>query len=191
MKRETFDKEKIAGLEVIQKSNKTIVLPFDEETYSELVENKAAYKAFVEDYLKVCPELFPDTIEEGWSLYGFTRDSVKQGIRVRRQVTKADNEVWQIRLTEMMPYMTCDTKTAEKILFLKKWVPSWALAHVFEKDVMTIHRLVQHMGRYNIVGTTVKTPSALPKDVGADEKLELRFQAKKYILRLSFPNNVF
>jgi hypothetical protein len=69
-----------------------------------------------------------------------------------------------------MPYMTCDTATAEKILFLQKWAPAWALAHAFEKDVMTIHRLTTHMGRYALVGTTVKQADNLPKDVGADEK---------------------
>jgi hypothetical protein len=167
MKRETFSHEKIAGLEVIQKTNKTIVLPFDEETYSKLVENKSAYKGFVKTCIETCPELFPNTIDSGWSLYGFTKDSVKQDIRIRRIVTLVDNEVWQIRPSFVMPYMTCDTFTAEKILFLKKWVPSWALAHVFEKDVMTIHRLTNHMGRYNLVGTTVKTQDKLPKDAVA------------------------
>lgn len=35
---------------------------------------------------------------------------------------------------------------------------------------MTIHRLSTHMGRYNIVGTTVKQAELIPKDLGADEK---------------------
>ena len=170
MKRTTFSKEDIAGLEVTQVTNKTIVLPFDEDTYDEFVEDKVAYKAVMNAYIEAHPELFPDTIGEGWSLYGFTKDSVKQDIRVRRLVTKADGEVWQLRPSFVMPYMTCDTKTAEKILFLQKWAPAWALAHVFEKDVMTIHRLTTHMGRYNIVGTTVKQAEHLPKDAGADEK---------------------
>ena len=77
--------------------------------------------------------------------------------------------------------MTCDTKTAEKILFLQKWAPSWALAHVFEKDVMTIHRLINHVGRYNIVGCTVKALDQLPKDVVADEKHSKISGEKVYI----------
>ncbi len=55
------------------------------------------------------------------------------------------------------------------MLFLQKWAPAWALAHAFENDVMTIHRLTTRMGRYNMVGTTVKQPDTLPKDVGADD----------------------
>ncbi len=170
MKRETFSKQEIAGLEVTQVTNKTIVLPFDEETYPELLEDKPAYKTFVNTWMRAHPELFSDTISEGWSLFGFTKDSVKQGVRVRRIVTKADGEVWQIRPSFVMPYMTCDTATAEKILFLQKWAPAWTLAHVFEKDVMTIHRLSNHLGRYALVGTTVKTGGTLPKDTAADEK---------------------
>jgi hypothetical protein len=114
MKRETFRKENMAGLEVTHVTNKTIVLPFAEETYARLVEDPSAYKAFVNTWIEAYPELFPATIGEGWSLHGFTKDSVKQGIRVRRLVTKADGEVWQIRPSFVMPYRTCDTKTAEK-----------------------------------------------------------------------------
>ncbi len=126
MKRETFDKELIAGLDVTHITNKTIVLPFDEDMYDECIDNTPAYKAHVNAYIEEYPELFPDTIKEGWSLHGFTKESVKQGIRVRRIVTKADGEVWQIRPSFVMPYMTCDTETAEKMLFLTKWAPAWA-----------------------------------------------------------------
>jgi len=66
--------------------------------------------------------------------------------------------------------MTCDTATAEKILFLRKWAPVWALAHVFDYDVMFIHRLTLQMGRYSLIGTTVKQLERLPTDVAADEK---------------------
>ncbi len=170
MNRETFCKEHCAGLEVLPMVNNTIVLPCDEETYDELLDKKNAYKATVNAYIEAYPELFPDTIGDGWSLYGFTKESIKQEIRVRRIVTKADHEVWQIRPSFVMPYMTCDTDTAEKILFLAKWAPDWALARVFQKDVMMIYRLKTPMGRYNIVGTTVKTPEHLPKDLVADEK---------------------
>ena len=170
MKRQTYSKEKIAGLEVTQVTNKTIVLPFKQATYSEVLEDKQAYKAFLEKQIAVHPELFPSNIAEGWSSYGFTRPSVKQGIKVRRIQTKADKEVWQIHPSFVMPYMTCDTQTADNILFLAKWTPDWALSRVFKKDVMTIYRPRTSLGRYNLVGTTVKNPAKIPNDVGADEK---------------------
>ncbi len=148
MKRECYCPEKVQGLDVIPLENKTIVLPFEEATYTELLDDNAAYKAFITEQRQRYPELFPPTMSEGWSLYGLTRPSTTQdGLRLRRILTKADQEVWQIRPSFMMPYMTCETKTAEKILFLAKWAPDWALARVFEKDVMMIYRLKTHMGR--------------------------------------------
>jgi hypothetical protein len=171
-------------------ANKTIVLPFEQNTYPELIEDKSSYKAFVNDMIESHPELFPDTIEGGWSLFGFTKDSVKQDIRVRRIVTKTDSEVWQIRPSFVMPYMTCDTETAEKILFLGKWAPSWALARVFKKDIMTIYRLSTHMGRYNMVGTTVKSPEKLPKHLGADEK-HSRISGEKVFIATTVAEHCF
>lgn len=170
MKRTTFCKDTHPGVEVDLVPNKTLVLPFDEATYDELLADTSAYKAYVQSWIDRSPELFPDTIGEGWSLNGLTRESAKQGIRLRRIITKIDQDVWRIRPAFMMPYMTCETETAEPILFLRKWAPAWALAHAFRTDVMFIHRVTLQMGRYNIVGTTAKQPEALPEHVGADEK---------------------
>jgi hypothetical protein len=181
MTRETFQKDRYAGVESIPVKNKTIVLPFAEETYDDILDDNAAYKMQLNDYIEKFPELFPETIGDGWMLHGFTHESIKQGIRLRRILTKADGEVWQIRPSFVMPYMTCETETAEKILFLAKWAPDWALARVFETDVMMIYRLKTHMGRYNIVGTTVKDPTTLPTELGADEKHSWISGEKVYI----------
>ena len=77
--------------------------------------------------------------------------------------------------------MTCDTQTADNILFLAKWAPDWALSRVLKKDVMTIYRLRTSPGRYNLVGTTVKDPAKIPNDVGADEKHSQISGEKVYI----------
>jgi hypothetical protein len=182
MKRETYCPEDIKGLDMIPVANKTIILPFEEATYEELITDKAAYRAFIMEQMHHHPELFPPRMKDGWSFYGLTRPSEKQhGLRLRRILTKADREVWQIHPSFMMPYMTCDTETADNIVFLAKWAPDWALARVYKKDVMMIYRLRTHMGRYNIVGTTVKTPAKLPTDLGADEKHSRISGEKVYI----------
>ena len=171
MTRETYCPENVKGLEVIPFKNKTIVLPFEEATYDDVFADKTAYRAFITEQMHRYPELFPPSMKDGWSFHGVTKPSEKQdGLQLRRILTQADQEVWQIRPSFVMPYLTCDTMTAEKILFLAKWAPDWALARVFEKDVMMIYRLKTHMGRYNIVGTTVKSPAKLPTELGADEK---------------------
>ena len=50
------------------RDNKTIVLPFHEDTYDELLDKKVAYKAELNAYIEAYPELFPETIRDGWSL---------------------------------------------------------------------------------------------------------------------------
>ncbi len=62
MKRETFCKETMPGLDVTQVPNKTIVLPFDQETYPEFIIDKPAYKAHLNMWIEAAPELFPETI---------------------------------------------------------------------------------------------------------------------------------
>ena len=42
MQRETFRKDTIAGLTVTQVPNKTIVFPFQEDTYEEFIDDKSA-----------------------------------------------------------------------------------------------------------------------------------------------------
>lgn len=170
MKRTTYAHDTSVTLEVTSCANKRIILPIDETTYDDLLSHRHTYRAFLNAQIQAHPELFPPTIRDGWSFYGVTAASTKQGLRLRRIQTKADGEVWQLHPSFMMPYMTCDTATADDILLLAKWAPDWALAYVFKKDVMTIYRLRTALGRYNLVGTTIKDQAGMPINVVADEK---------------------
>jgi len=171
MERANYRKDHVIGVSVTSGVNKKIILPFDQGTYEDLMADKQGYNAALCAYMEHYPELFPDTISGGWSLHGFTRPSAKRdGLQCRRILTKLDQEVWQIHPAFVMPYMTCDTATADHILLLSTWAPDWALAHVFQKDAMFVYRLRTSLGRYSLVGTTIKSPEALPKDVAADEK---------------------
>ena len=63
------------------------------------------------------------------------------------------------------------TQDIAPALFLRRFhVPCWAIAHVFGHDAMYWYRLEQGLGRFSLVGTTVKNPEQLPKDLVADEK---------------------
>ncbi len=67
--------------------------------------------------------------------------------------------------------MTARVAEVEKPLFLMRFhVPSWAVADVFGRDAMYWYRLQQGLGRFSLVGTTVKSPQRLPADLVADEK---------------------
>ncbi len=183
MSRTTYSKEHTAGVSVTMMPDKTIVLPFDETMYTDLIVDKAAYTAYLNERIQAHPELFPSAISEGWSLHGFTRPSAwYRNLRCRRVLTRADGEVWLIRPSFVMPYMTCDTATAEKILFLAKWAPNQALAHAFDKNERLIDRLHAHLGRYSLAGTTVKKAEALPRDLAADEKHTTLAGERVYLL---------
>lgn len=70
-----------------------------------------------------------------------------------------------------MPYMSATVAEVEKALLLMRFhVPCCAIAHVFGRDAMYWYWLQQGLGRFSLLGTTVKTPTHLPKDLVADEK---------------------
>jgi hypothetical protein len=67
--------------------------------------------------------------------------------------------------------MTGLTHDVDHALFFRRFhVPCWAIAHVFGRNAMYWYRLEQGLGRFSVVGTTVKNPEQLPKDLVADEK---------------------
>jgi hypothetical protein len=115
--------------------------------------------------------LFPEAFPWGYALYGFTEPSIKQEICCRRIRLEQGQAVFTIAPAFVMPYMTGRTQEVDDALFLMRFnVPCWAIAHVFGRDAMYGYRLEQGLGRFSIVGTTVKSPECLPKDLVADEK---------------------
>src|SRR5213594_2509857 len=71
----------------------------------------------------------------------------------------------------VMPSMTGRTQDVDQAVFLRRFpVPCWAMAHVLGRDALSWYRLAQGLGRFRVVGTTVKTPERFPQDLVADEK---------------------
>ena len=88
--------------------------------------------------------------------------SAKQQIPIRRILLK-DDSAYSIRPSFLMPYMTVRTADVEGPLFLRKFgVPFWALARVFGGDPMSWYRMECGLGRFSVVGTTVRT-ATLPE----------------------------
>jgi hypothetical protein len=55
------------------------------------------------------------------------------------------------------------------------------MAHVFGRDAMSWYRLEQRLGRFSVVGTTVKDVERLPKDLVADEKHTVGLEVNVFI----------
>jgi len=158
------------GSKKLPRGSKTICVHFEPKDYRGLVNSKERFRDHVDKAYAMHPELFPYAMGEGYLLHDI-KASVKLGVRIRRIKLKATNEVYAIYPSFVLPYMVGFTADVEKSLFLQSFgVPFWALTHVFGRDDMYWYRLTQALGRDSIVGTTVKNPNNLPKDLACDEK---------------------
>ena len=157
----------------------TICLPFESENYyGDCMKDRAVFRQFINKTYGEHPELFPQQMGEGFTLQGFSKSKKQEGFQMRR-IKLAQGDIYQVRPSFMMPYLVGKTDEMEKALFLRKWnVPFEALAYVFGRNSMYWYRADLSLGRNSIVGTTVKDPERMPKDLVADEK-HTRFQGKK------------
>jgi hypothetical protein len=150
---------------------KTICLPFENEArYEQCLTDDSEYRKHLEHLARIHPELFPPELGKGFIFFGNYR-SRKRQINLRRIEMKENGEVYQIRPSFLMPYMTAKTADVEKALYLRLWNVSFdGLAYVFGRDAMYWYRMTLQLGRPSIVGTTVKDPAKLPRHLVADEK---------------------
>lgn len=154
-----------------KKGYRTIRLPLDELEYDWFIQDRTYAKNRLEELYEDHPELFPEAFGWGYALYGFTEPSIKQQLRCRRLRLEQGDEVFTVSPAFVMPYMSGRTDEVEKALLLMRFhVPCWAIAEVFGRDPMYWYRLEQGLGRFSLVGTTVKRADRLPTDLVADEK---------------------
>jgi hypothetical protein len=164
------------------KGYRTIRLPIAKKDYNNFVIDVKIARETIDNIYEKYPELFPSTFNKDYVFHGRTPCSVKQGYQCRRIKLNADGTVFTIAAGFFMPYMTALTEDVEKTLFLRRFnVPYWGLTYVSGRNDMYWYRLEQSLGRFNIVGTTVKNPNALPQDLLADEKHTRRNGNKHYI----------
>ncbi|MCM1981293.1 hypothetical protein [Lyngbya confervoides] len=143
--------------------DKSICLPIvGEIDYATLVEDRDRFRAYLDEQIAQHPELFPVEIAGGYRFHGFVT-SVRQGIKTRRIRLHQSNEAYQIRPDFVTPYMSETAEQAGKALYLRQHGVSYeGIAYVLGKDETHWYRVTQSVGRSSIVGSTVKTPAALP-----------------------------
>ena len=125
------------------------------------------------------PELFPKEINQGY-LMKDRRYSNKLKVYQRRILV--NSTTYTIKPSCCMPYMTGLTEEVEKALYFRQFnVPYEALAYAFGHDAMYWYRLETQLGRYPLVGSTIKEPEQLPEHLVADEKHTKLQGQKAYI----------
>jgi hypothetical protein len=158
----------------------TLCLPSSKDEYLRVVDSPAEFRRWIDQTFRTAPELFPTDFQHGYTLKD-RRHSSRLQLRLRRIRLKATKEVFSVRPSHAMPYMTAWTDEVEKPLFLRAFgVPFWALARVFGQNPMYWYRLELALGRNSIVGTTLRK-AKLPEHVLADEHHQSRDGVKNYI----------
>lgn len=158
---------------------RTICLPIAEEQYGEVVEDAQRFRRWLEESSRQMPEVFPDGFGKGFQLKD-RRMSEKLGIMIRR-IELADGTAWSVRPSFVMPGMIARTDEVEDGLFLRKFgVPFWAIARVFGRNPMFWYRAECALGRFSVVGTTVRK-AEVPEHLLADEHHQKNNRRKRFI----------
>ena len=135
------------------------------------VDSPTPSRQYLTEMLGQHPALFPTEMDQGFPLHDCSV-SVKQDLIVRRSKLQATGAVFTLRPSLVMPSMIARTAAVETALSLRQWgVPFDALASVFGRDAMCWYRAWLAFGRPSLVGTTVKEPQKVPRDLVADEQL--------------------
>lgn len=169
-------------MEINSAGCKTICVPAPSEAdYEKLIKNPNSFRAFLDPIIEKSPELFPEGISRGYWLHSIVH-SKKLNLTTRRIQLVINNDVYQIRPDSVLPYMVGLTDDVEKALYLRRFgIPLEALAYVFGRNPSYWYRLYQAIGRFSIVGTTIKAPEAIPLNLTSDEKHSKRKGNKIFI----------
>ncbi len=158
-------------LSLVAKESRCIVLPVDQATYQQIVNDRSAFRVYVDELFSQHPELFPEAWVGGYQLHDLRPSRKIPEVSIRRIRLQATETVYRVVPSFVLPYMTGYAADVEKALFLRRFgVPFWGLTYVFGRNDMYWQRIVARLGRYDVVGTTVKDPDLLPEHLLADEK---------------------
>ena len=162
--------------QLIAKPSKRVILPLPQTIYTRVIDDPQTCRDYLDTMIAECPELFPPDIQAGYTWHDILSSIKMPEIRIRRLKLKCPDidgkhQVLTIAPSFVMPYMTGYTDEIEKALFLRGFgVPYWVLTYVFGHNDLYWQRHVERLGRYDLVGTTIKSPDKLPQHLLADEK---------------------
>ena len=149
------------------RGHRTICVPISEELYPHVVNDPGEFRRTLDERFREMPELFPKNFAVGYQLKD-SYASAKLGVTIRR-ILLNDGTAYSVRPSFLMPYLTARTQDVQVPLFFRKFgVPFWALAYAFGHSSMYWYRMECGLGRFSVVGTTVRKGD-LPEDLLADE----------------------
>lgn len=161
-----------AKLKKSKKGCRIIRIPISAIEYEKCQNDCKLFRAQIDLMYKSHPELFPQDMCKGYFLHDKVKTKKLECVFRRISIGSGkQKEVYKIMPCDICPYMTGSVSEVEKGLLLKGFgVPGWVISYILGKDEMYWERQERSLGRFSIVGTTVKKGEKLPKDYVCDEK---------------------
>jgi hypothetical protein len=166
VRKRTASKEKI---EKTPKGTSIIRLPISELVYSQTVKEPSLFRQWVDGLDAKYKLLFECDLSQGYQLHDI-RYSRKMSLHYRR--ISIGKEIYTIHPSFIMPYWSGKVADCrEGILLYLRGTSLDSIVTCFGDNQQKWLDRVNHLGRFSIVGTTVKRPDLLPESLTADEKI--------------------
>jgi hypothetical protein len=167
--------------ELVQVANRIIRVPFDPDQYNEIIQDPSSFRDHLAMHFEKSPELFPKHFGRGYLMKDI-RVTKKLDLPLRRIRLNYTEITYTIHPSFIMPGCSGFTEHVSKGLFLRKSGTSfWTIAFTFGRNAMYWYRMEASLGRFSLVGTTVKDSTKLAEHLAADEKHSKISGSKTYI----------
>ena len=166
VRKRTASKEKI---EKTPKGTRIIRLPISELLYPEAVKSPSVFRQWIDGLDEKYKLLFGFDLSQGYQLHDI-RYSRKMSLNYRR--ISIGTEIYTIHPSFIMPYWSGKVLDCREgiLLYLRGTSLDSIVTCVGGNQQKWLDR-VNHLGRFSIVGTTVKSPDLLAESLTADEKI--------------------
>jgi len=98
-----------------------MVLPIDQATYQQIVNDRSAFRVYVDELFSQHPELFPEAWGGGYYLHDRRPSRKIPEVSIRRIRLQATETVYRVVSSFALPYMTGYAADVEKALFLRRF----------------------------------------------------------------------
>ena len=117
------------------RKNRVVCVPFNSDEYRTVVESASAFRAYMDEKIRLFPELFPENINPGYKLKDVYH-SIKLCIPIRRILVLRD---WLYSSSVLCnAYMTGMVSDVEDALFLRNSMSLSGLWRVFSVESQCI-----------------------------------------------------
>jgi hypothetical protein len=166
VRKRTASKE---NLEKTPKGIRIIRLPITELLYSETIESAYLFRHWIDGLDEKYKLLFDRDLSQGYQLHDI-RYSRKMSLSYRR--ISIGKEIYTIHPSFVMPYWSGKVVDCrDGIMLYLRGTSLDSIVTCFGENQQKWLDRVNHLGRFSIVGTTVKSPDLLAESLTADEKI--------------------